>query len=64
MSFPVIRNLTTLTSKEGEALLEGKPKGTFLVRVSTRKHGCLVIMFVNGRRKASGDSALHAMLFL
>lgn len=55
----MICNLSTITREDGAAILRGSPDGTFLVRVSAREPGSLVIMFVANPGEVSTHADIH-----
>lgn len=59
--FPVICGLKT-TRFDGMKLLQGRPEGTFLLRLSSRP-GALVVMYVKPMQEASPNKKLHDSAF-
>lgn len=57
--YPVICGLTT-TSNDGKKLLQGRPGGTFLLRVSSVP-GALVVMYVKHHQQVRGVYSLWWM---
>lgn len=58
--YPVMCGLTT-TREDGQALLQGRPAGTFLLRLSSRQ-GSLAVMYVRPDQQASQLMGAYCVL--
>lgn len=56
--YPVICGLAT-TRVDGQSLLNGRPQGTFLLRLSTSSLGALVVMFVKHHKASESLLYIH-----